>query len=74
MRRIARAYFGEAREVCVVLPRGNSKTTLAALIGTHHLLTVEGAAVTIGAASVQQARICLERIKGFAAHPAIEAC
>ena len=40
MRRIARAYFGTAREVVVVLPRGNAKTTLAALIGLHHLLTV----------------------------------
>lgn len=71
-RRIARAYFGEAREIAILLPRGNAKTTLAALIGTHHLLTTDAAAATIGAASVQQARICLERIKGFAAHPAIE--
>ncbi len=37
-RRIARAYFGSAREVCAILPRGNAKTTTAALIGLHHLL------------------------------------
>jgi hypothetical protein len=35
MRRIARAYFGGAREVAAILPRGNAKTTLAALIGLH---------------------------------------
>ena len=38
--RIARAYFGPAREVVAILPRGNPKTTLAAKIGLHHLLTV----------------------------------
>jgi phage terminase large subunit-like protein len=71
-RRIARAHFGEAREVYGVLPRGNLKTSLAAKIGVHHLLTVPGAAVTIGAASRDQARICFERMRGFAQHPALE--
>lgn len=70
-RRIARAYFGEAREIAAILPRGNAKTTTAALIGLHHLLSVEGAAVTIGAASVAQARICFERMRGFCSHPAL---
>ena len=41
--RIARAYFGPAREICAILPRGNAKTTTAALIGLHHLVTVPGA-------------------------------
>jgi phage terminase large subunit-like protein len=71
-RRIARLYFGPEREVAAILPRGNAKTTLAALIGLHHLLTVEEAAVTIGAASRDQARICFERMRGFAQHPALE--
>ncbi len=71
-RRIARAYFGPAREVCAILPRGNAKTTLAAKIGVHHLLSVPGAMVTIGAASRDQARICFERMRGFAQHPALE--
>ena len=66
--RIARAY---AREVCAILPRGNAKTTMAALIGLHHLLSVEGAMVTIGAASRDQARVCFERMKGFAQHPVL---
>jgi hypothetical protein len=47
MRRIARAYFGTAREICVVLPRGNAKTTMAALIALHHLLAAKkGLALT----------------------------
>jgi phage terminase large subunit-like protein len=71
-KRIARAHFDEAREVYAILPRGNLKTTLAAKIGLHHLLTVPGAAVTIGAASRDQARIAFERMKGFAQHPALD--
>jgi phage terminase large subunit-like protein len=72
--RIAAAYFGPSREVCAVLPRGNAKTTLAALIGTHHLLTVEGAAVTIGAASVQQARSAWSASRGSRSTPPWRAC
>jgi len=71
-RRIARAYFGKAREVAAILPRGCAKTTTAALIGLHHLLTVDGAMVTIGAASRDQARIAFERMRGFAQHPALD--
>src|SRR4051794_36881827 len=70
--RIARAYFGPAREVCAILPRGCAKTTLAAKIALHHLLTHPGAMVTIGAASRDQARIAFERMKGFAQHPALD--
>src|SRR5215211_7591123 len=65
MRRIARAYFSQAREVVAILPRGNAKTTLAALISLHHLLTVRGASVVIGAASRDQARIAFERALSF---------
>src|SRR5215211_9284096 len=70
--RIAHAYFGPAREICAILPRGNAKTTLAAKIGVHHLLSVPGAMVTIGAASRDQARICFERMRGFAQHSALD--
>src|SRR5215207_3875491 len=72
MRRIARAYFGKAREVAAILPRGNAKTTMAALIGLHHLLTIRGASVVIGASSVQQARVCFERMEAFLSPPALE--
>jgi len=71
-KRIARAYFGSAREIAAILPRGNAKTTLAAKIGVHHLLSTPGAMVTIGAASRDQARICFERMRGFAQHEALE--
>jgi phage terminase large subunit-like protein len=71
-RRIARAFFGRAREVAAILPRGNAKTTMAALLGLHHLATTKSASVVIGAASVQQARICFERMEGFIAHPELE--
>lgn len=71
-KRIARAYFGSAREICAILPRGNAKTSVAAKIAVHHLLTVPGAAVTIGAASRDQARIAFERMRGFAQHPALD--
>lgn len=70
-KRIARAHFGPRREAVAVIPRGNLKTTTAALLALHHLLSVEQAAVTIGAASVPQANICFERAKGFARHPAL---
>jgi phage terminase large subunit-like protein len=70
-RRIARAFFGSAREVAAVLPRGNNKTTFASKVGVHHLLSTPGAIVTIGAASRDQARICFERMRGFAEHPSL---
>jgi phage terminase large subunit-like protein len=72
MRRIARAYFDAAKETVAILPRGNFKTTLAALLGLHHLLSVKGASVVIGASSRDQARICFERMQSFLAHPALE--
>jgi phage terminase large subunit-like protein len=71
-KRIAPAHFGPEREVVAILPRGNLKTTLAAKVGLHHLLTVENAAVTIGAASRDQARILFERMRGFAQHSALD--
>ena len=50
----------------------NRKTKLAALLGLHHLLSAPRADVIIGAASVNQARVCFERMRGFAEHPALE--
>jgi phage terminase large subunit-like protein len=59
-REIARAFFGEQRELLVLLPKGQGKTHLAAAFGLHHLLTHREPAVYCGAASVQQARILFE--------------
>jgi phage terminase large subunit-like protein len=72
MRRIAKAYFGRSREVVVILPRGNAKTTMGVLIALHHLLSVRGASVVIGASSRDQARIAFERIQSFLAHDAVD--
>lgn len=72
-RRIARAVIdGPEREIGVSVGRGNDKTTTAALLGLHYLLTTPGASVTIGAASRDQARIAYERMRGFASHPSLD--
>lgn len=71
-KRIAKVVHGDAREIAAIVPRGNFKTTTAALLGLHHLLTEDHAAVTIGAASREQASICFARMQEFALHPAIE--
>ncbi len=54
-RRILRAIASGTREVVVLLPRGNGKTSLAALVALHHLVTVPDAKVVVAAASRQQA-------------------
>lgn len=59
-RKIARAYFDGQRELLILLPKGNGKTTLMAAVAVHHLLTHPDPAVYCGAASVQQARILFE--------------
>ena len=69
--RIAAKHFGPEHEAAAIVPRGNKKTTTAAIIGLHHLLTVPNAGVTIGAATRDQAKICFERMKGFAGHEAL---
>jgi phage terminase large subunit-like protein len=71
-KRVARAHFGPEREVVWVVPRGNYKTTTAALVGLHHLMTTQRAEVTVGAASETQARILYNRLRGFALHPLIK--
>jgi phage terminase large subunit-like protein len=71
MRRIARVCHGPAREVVIVVPKGNFKTTICSLLGLHHLLVTDDAEVRIGAGVRRQAEICLKRMKGFARHDAI---
>jgi phage terminase large subunit-like protein len=65
-RKIARAVLGPERECLILLPRGNAKTTLTALVALHHLLSTEGAKVYFVAASVPQARIAFEAAADFA--------
>src|SRR5215211_4766449 len=63
-RRIAKA--AGARELVVLLPRGQGKTTLMAAVALHHLITVPSAAVYCAAASREQARILFEAAALFA--------
>ena len=65
-RKIAKAVLGPEREALILLPRGNAKTTLTALVALHHMLSTEGAKVYFVAASVPQARIAFEAAADFA--------
>lgn len=71
-RRIARAHFGAEREVVAVLPRGSAKSTLAAHIAVHHVLSVEHPGVYIGASSRDQARVIGGMVRALTRHPAVE--
>jgi phage terminase large subunit-like protein len=64
-KRIAKAAAGPERELVVLLPRGQGKTTLMAAIALHHLLTVPRAAVYCAASSREQARILFEAAAMF---------
>ncbi len=70
-RRIARAHFGAERECVAILPRGSAKSTLAAHLAVHHLLSVTTPGVYIGAASRDQARIVGAMVRALTRHPAI---
>jgi hypothetical protein len=66
-RRIARTWLeSDACEVVTIAPKGNHKTTTAALAGVHELLANPDADVIVGAASERQANVALRRMKGFA--------
>lgn len=65
-KRIAKAAAGRERELIVLLPRGQGKTTLMAAIALHHLITVPQAAVYCAASSREQARILYEAAAMFA--------
>jgi phage terminase large subunit-like protein len=65
-KRIVKAVAGPERETVILLPRGQGKTTLMALIALHHLVLVENAAVYCAAASRNQATILFEAAQRFA--------
>jgi phage terminase large subunit-like protein len=69
-RRIARAHFGSERECVAILPRGSAKSTLAAHLATHHVLSRPNPGVYIGAASREQARIIGAMVRQLSMHPA----
>jgi phage terminase large subunit-like protein len=70
-RKIARAHFGPERETVAILPRGSIKSTTAALIAVHHVLTTDRPGVYIGAASRLQARVIGDMVRELVRHPAI---
>lgn len=70
-REIARAAHGPERECACVIPRGNAKTTTAALLALHHLVSTPNASVALGAASREQAGIAYQIMRDLAAHPAL---
>ena len=65
-KRIARLVLEADREALILLPRGNSKTSLQALVALHHLLTIEDAEVFCCASSRDQARILFQYAARFA--------
>jgi phage terminase large subunit-like protein len=65
-RKIARAALGPERELLILLPRGNGKTSLQALVALHHLLTVGDAEIFCCASSRDQARILFQYAQRFA--------
>lgn len=68
---IARAYFGREREVCVLIPKGNAKSSLAALIALHHLQAVKAPYVLLGAGSRDQAAVVYGIARELSEHPAV---
>src|SRR3712207_1615031 len=65
-RRIVAAANGRERELLVLLPRGQGKTTLLSAVALHHLLTVERATVYVAAASREPPPILYEQARTFA--------
>ncbi len=65
-RKIARAAFAPERELVVLVPRGNGKTTLMAVLAVHHIVSIERPAVYVAASSREQARILYEAAREFA--------
>ena len=71
-RQVLLDYFDEAREMVVLLPKGNGKTTLMSALALHHLIVEPDAKCYIAAASRDQAGIMYDHARGFVArNPAL---
>ncbi len=70
-KRIARAHFGPDRELVAILPRGSAKSTLAAHLAVHHVLSQTDPGVYIGSGSRQQARVIGAMVRALSRHPVI---
>lgn len=71
---ILRELFSDRQEIVALLPRGNGKTGLMAVVAIHHLLTHPEPAVYCAAASRDQAKILWEEARKLALrNPAVAA-
>jgi phage terminase large subunit-like protein len=65
--------FGDRRELLVLLPRGNGKSSLLAAVALFHLLTTPNPAAYVAAASREQASVLFDIARTMAvAHPSVE--
>jgi phage terminase large subunit-like protein len=72
-RRIVSEVYSPRRELLVVLPRGNGKTTLMAALALWHLLTTRNAEAICAAASREQASLLFGKARTMAlSHPELE--
>jgi phage terminase large subunit-like protein len=72
-RLIAEEAFSDRRELLVLLPRGNGKTTLMAAVGVFSLLSTREPAIYVCAASRDQARLLFDTAKRMVrGHPELE--
>lgn len=71
-RKIASAYFGREHELLVLIPKGNAKSSLAALLALHHLLAVRNPYILLGAGSRDQARVVYELARDLSEHPSLD--
>lgn len=62
---LIREVFAGRRELLVLIPRGNGKTTLFAALALYHLIVVPQARIYIGAAATDQAKVAYETIRDF---------
>jgi phage terminase large subunit-like protein len=70
-KRIARAHFDAERECIAILPRGSAKSTLAAHLAVHHVLSRAAPGVYIGAASREQARVIGGMVRALSRHQVV---
>ena len=71
---LIREVFAGRRELLVLMPRGNGKTTLFAALALYHLIVVPQAKIFIGAAATEQAKLAYDVIRDFIqGHPKLSA-
>lgn len=62
---IVRPYFEGRLETVAILPVGNAKSTLLAVLGLHHMLTTDNAMCIIAASAADQAAVIFGQMAGL---------